>query len=91
MKSAEQTVVIGAGIIGLLSAYQLAGAGQHVVLLESGETGSEASWAGGGIVSPLYPWRYSPAVTALAHWSQDFYPMKWTPPSYGISAPDWKC
>jgi len=22
----------------------------------------------------LYPWRYSPAVTALAHWSQDFYP-----------------
>jgi glycine oxidase len=36
--------------------------------------GSESSWAGGGIVSPLYPWRYSPAVTALAHWSQDFYP-----------------
>ena len=29
----------------------------------------------GGIVSPLYPWRYSPAVTALAHWSQDFYPQ----------------
>lgn len=36
--------------------------------------GRESSWAGGGIVSPLYPWRYSPAVTALAHWSQDFYP-----------------
>ncbi|CAD5109029.1 Glycine oxidase [Pseudomonas carbonaria] len=38
-------------------------------------TGQESSWAGGGIVSPLYPWRYSPAVTALAHWSQDFYPQ----------------
>ncbi|VXD02527.1 Glycine oxidase [Pseudomonas sp. 8Z] len=25
-------------------------------------------------MSPLYPWRYSAAVTALAHWSQDFYP-----------------
>ncbi|WP_141705703.1 FAD-dependent oxidoreductase, partial [Photobacterium damselae] len=50
-------------------------AGQTVVLLESGETGAEASWAGGGIVSPLYPWRYSPAVTALAHWSQAFYPQ----------------
>ncbi|MCF6782762.1 glycine oxidase ThiO [Stutzerimonas stutzeri] len=70
----QETIIIGGGIIGLLSAYQLANAGQQVVLLESGETGSEASWAGGGIVSPLYPWRYSPAVTALAHWSQDFYP-----------------
>lgn len=43
--------------------------------LRSGEVGRESSWAGGGIVSPLYPWRYSPAVTALAHWSQDFYPQ----------------
>lgn len=29
---------------------------------------------GGGIVSPLYPWRYDAAVGALARWSQDFYP-----------------
>lgn len=43
-------------------------------LVEAGEAGRESSWAGGGIVSPLYPWRYSAAVTALAHWSQDFYP-----------------
>ncbi len=71
----QETIIIGGGIIGLLSTYQLANAGQRVVLLESGETGTEASWAGGGIVSPLYPWRYSPAVTALAHWSQDFYPQ----------------
>jgi glycine oxidase len=66
--------IIGGGVIGLLSAYLLARSGQDVVLLESGETGTEASWAGGGIVSPLYPWRYSSAVTALAHWSQNFYP-----------------
>ncbi len=70
----DVSIVVGGGIIGLLSAYQLASAGQQVVLLELGETGREASWAGGGIVSPLYPWRYSLAVTALAHWSQDFYP-----------------
>jgi glycine oxidase len=58
----------------LLSAYALAETGAQVCLLEQGQLGRESSWAGGGIVSPLYPWRYSAAVTALAHWSQDFYP-----------------
>lgn len=71
----QQTIVVGGGVIGLLSAFGLADAGGSVTLLEASETGTEASWAGGGIVSPLYPWRYSPAVTALAHWSQDFYPQ----------------
>ena len=70
----QETIVVGGGAIGLLTAYQLAKAGIAVVVLEAGQTGQEASWAGGGIISPLYPWRYSPAVTALAHWSQDFYP-----------------
>lgn len=69
-----RVVVVGGGVIGLLSAYMLAGNGVQVVLLERGETGREASWAGGGIVSPLYPWRYSAAVSALSYWSQDFYP-----------------
>ena len=71
----EVSIVVGGGVIGLLSTYLLASAGQEVILLEAGEAGREASWAGGGIVSPLYPWRYSPAVTALAHWSQDYYPQ----------------
>lgn len=67
-------IVIGGGVIGLLSAYLLASAGKRVTLLDRGPVGGEASWAGGGIVSPLYPWRYGQAVTALAHWSQDYYP-----------------
>ncbi|GLK90721.1 NAD(P)/FAD-dependent oxidoreductase [Pseudomonas turukhanskensis] len=67
-------IVVGGGALGLLSAYKLALQGEAVVLLDRAQVGSESSWAGGGIVSPLYPWRYSPAVTALAHWSQDFYP-----------------
>jgi len=69
------TVVVGGGVIGLLSTFLMANAGQEVTLLEAGKAGTEASWAGGGIVSPLYPWRYSAAVTALAHWSQDYYPQ----------------
>lgn len=70
----ENVIVIGAGAMGLLTALRLGGAEQAVIVLEKLHVGTESSWAGGGIVSPLYPWRYSPAVTALAHWSQDFYP-----------------
>ena len=75
MAKQQQVVIVGGGVIGLLTAYNLATQGQVVVLLERAGLGQESSWAGGGIVSPLYPWRYSPAVTALAHWSQDFYPQ----------------
>ncbi|AIR88146.1 glycine oxidase ThiO [Pseudomonas cremoricolorata] len=71
----KQVVVVGAGVIGLLTAFNLAMKGAQVTVCEQGEVGRESSWAGGGIVSPLYPWRYSAAVTALAHWSQDFYPQ----------------
>ena len=67
-------VVIGGGVIGLLTARELRLAGAAVTLLERGEPGRESSWAGGGIVSPLYPWRYADAVTKLASWSQAHYP-----------------
>lgn len=71
----KQVVIVGGGVIGLLTAFHLAAEVGQVVVCDQGEVGRESSWAGGGIVSPLYPWRYSPAVTALAHWSQDFYPQ----------------
>ena len=71
----QQVLVVGGGVIGLLTAFNLACEGHNVVLVDRAGVGQEASWAGGGIVSPLYPWRYSSAVTALAHWSQDFYPQ----------------
>ncbi|QSL91230.1 glycine oxidase ThiO [Ectopseudomonas toyotomiensis] len=69
-----RALVVGGGALGLLSANLLASVGEEVLLVDRQGVGSESSWAGGGIVSPLYPWRYSAAVTALAHWSQDFYP-----------------
>jgi glycine oxidase len=68
-------LVIGGGAIGLLTARELAAARADVTLVEMGETGRESSWAGGGIISPLYPWRYADAVTALARWSQHIYPQ----------------
>jgi glycine oxidase len=67
-------LVIGGGAIGLLTARELARAGAEVTLVEMGVTGRESSWAGGGIISPLYPWRYADSVTALSLWSQREYP-----------------
>ncbi len=63
-------LVIGGGLIGMLTARELAADGACVAVVERGQTGREASWAGGGILSPLYPWRFPDPVTALASWSQ---------------------
>lgn len=68
-------LIIGGGIIGMLTARELSLAGMTVTIVEQSEAGHESSWAGGGIISPLYPWRYSDAVSALAKWGQAVYPQ----------------
>lgn len=67
-------LIIGGGLIGMFTARELAQAGLDVTLMERGVLGGESSWAGGGILSPLYPWRYPDAVNHLATWSQRQYP-----------------
>lgn len=69
-----RVIVVGGGINGLLVSRRLVREGVSVQLLERGEPGRESSWAGGGIVSPLYPWRYAEPVTALASHAQQAYP-----------------
>jgi len=66
-------LIIGGGLTGLLAARELRLTGAEVMLVERGELARESSWAGGGILSPLYPWRYPEAVTALADWSRCHY------------------
>jgi glycine oxidase len=68
-------IVVGAGLIGMLTAQELSARGMQVTLLERAQPAQESSWAGGGILSPLYPWRYPDPVSALARWSQRCYPQ----------------
>lgn len=62
----QRFAILGAGVIGLLMARGLLARGHRVLLVDQARPGRAASWAGGGIVSPLYPWRYGDAITALA-------------------------
>ena len=69
-----RTIIIGGGVIGLMAARELLIGGEPITLLEAERTGAAASWAGGGILSPLYPWTYPDSVNRLAMISQRLYP-----------------
>jgi glycine oxidase len=66
-------LIVGGGAIGLTSAVALLQAGYKVTLVERGNVGQEASWAGGGILSPLCSWDYQESVTRLAHRSMAMF------------------
>ncbi|RDC52503.1 glycine oxidase ThiO [Acinetobacter sp. RIT592] len=65
--------IVGAGITGLMSALELLEQGCSVTLFDQQAAGQAASWAGGGILSPMYPWRYPAAVNALARHAKPMY------------------
>lgn len=69
----NQIVIVGGGLIGLLSAWYLSRAKQRVVVIDRSRPGFESSWAGAGVLSPLYPDRY-PAISGLVKYSQEEYP-----------------
>ncbi len=52
MAKASDVVILGGGVIGLTTAYFLAREGVRVRLLDRGDFGQEASWAGAGILPP---------------------------------------
>ena len=71
-------LIVGGGVIGLSLAYDLAGHGLQVRLIDAGQPGREASWAGAGILPPACAAVDDPLeqLTALsnalhAQWSEE--------------------
>jgi glycine oxidase len=67
-------LIIGGGIVGLTTALELTKQGLSVVIVDD-TSRQKASWAGAGIISPLYPWKYSDVVNELSIKSQQLYPQ----------------
>jgi glycine oxidase len=87
------TLVLGGGVSGLSSALRLLQRGHKVTVLERATVGSESSWAGGGILSPLLPWDYGQALASLALRSMAAY-AGWVDGIQTISGRDaefWRC
>ncbi len=71
-------LVVGGGVIGLSISYELSQAGYHVALVDKGELGREASWAGAGLLPPAnqqHAWEPMEQLRGLSHrlfpqWSQ---------------------
>ena len=74
MTKIPDITIIGGGVIGLLTAREFFNAGATVAVIDKNLLGQESSWAGGGILLPLYPWRQAEAITRLAIQSLSLYP-----------------
>lgn len=69
----SDVLIIGGGVIGLSLAWDLAQHGQSVQVIDRGEPGKEASWAGAGILPPaswkaaLHPYDQLRALSSELH------------------------
>jgi glycine oxidase len=67
-------LVLGGGVIGLSTAWFLAEAGVRVMVVDKGDFGQQASWAGAGILSPVNPEHAHTALDQLRAHSWDRFP-----------------
>lgn len=92
MSPKPDLIVIGGGLIGLSSAWELCKAGLRVHLYDK-SAGTQASWAGGGILSPLPPWQCESELKSLLDESLRLYPG-WCAELYSLTGVDpqfWRC
>lgn len=66
-------IVVGGGVAGAMTARVLSRRGLNVFLFDAGSIHPPASWAAGGILSPLCPWRCESGVYQLAQAGQRMY------------------
>lgn len=86
-------VVVGGGVIGMACAEALSRRKLHVCIVEKDELGRAASWAGGGLLSPLPPDQCADALRPLLEESLALYP-EWCERLHresGIDPEYWVC
>lgn len=65
--------IVGAGVIGLMTARELQAEGMRTVVIDRRQAGRESSWAGGGILFPVEPGDLPEAGMSLVEWSRSRY------------------
>ncbi len=74
MAAPADVLILGGGVIGLTTAYFLAREGVHVALIDKGDFGREASWAGAGIIPPAGERPAQTPMDRLRSFSSQMYP-----------------
>jgi glycine oxidase len=74
MTDSPDVLIIGGGVIGLTAAYYLARERVRVAVVDKGDFGQEASWAGAGIIPPGNPGRARTPFDLLRAQSSALYP-----------------
>jgi glycine oxidase len=75
MDRQRDVLIIGGGVIGLTTAYYLAQDGVRVTVVDKGDLGREASWAGAGIIAPGNPERATGDFNLLRAHSSWLFPQ----------------
>ena len=58
-------LIVGGGVIGMLTALKLHDKDLRIALIEKDQLGGKATWASGGILSPLNPWHVNQDAQTL--------------------------
>jgi glycine oxidase len=74
MSTHPDVLILGGGVIGLTTAWFLTSRGATVALLDSGDLGQQASWAGAGILPPGDPAHARTPYELLRAHSSRMYP-----------------
>jgi glycine oxidase len=74
MADHPDVLILGGGVIGLTTAHFLASEGVRVTVLDKGDLGRQASWAGAGIIPPGNPSQARTPFDLLRAHSSTMYP-----------------